>query len=63
MKLVYQNKVLESLDATQFRCKLLKNSISGDGKQLSNDEAFKLLNEIEYFIDSSRSIVELIPTE
>lgn len=62
MKLAYQNKILENFEALNKRLSILQDVAKGN-RQLTNDDVSKLVTESQYLLDSSKSILELVPVE
>ena len=63
MKRAYQEKVLQNFSAIEKRTKLLKDVADGNRNDISVDQAKNIIGEIEHLIETSRSIVELVPTQ
>lgn len=63
MKIAYQEKVLQNFNAIEKRTNMLRDVADGKRPDVTAEQAKGLLGEIENLVDSSRSIVELVPTE
>lgn len=62
MKRAYQEKIISNFDAIEKRTTILKEIAEGKRQQDPN-QALKLIREINNLIESSRSIVSLVPTQ
>lgn len=61
MKRAYQDKILSNFEAIEKRTSILKDIAEGK-RQQDQREAVKLIREIDHLVESTRSIVSLVPT-
>lgn len=62
MKRAYQDKILQNFEAIEKRTSILKDIAEGK-RQQSQQEAVKLIREIDSLVESSRSLVSLVPSQ